>query len=112
MRVVILFVLATLIPLFPFLLWLSRRRSDATPSQVASVLEHFLNCSGGPWDWDDFISVSLRDPALDAVRIRCAGLPEEFPSQRPGTYCSEAGLEVIRAYLTRLREAPVSPEHS
>jgi hypothetical protein len=112
MRVVALFILATFIPLVPFLLWLGRRGRYATPSDVASALEALLTGNGAPHAWDDFISVRLGDPALEAIRIRCWHLPKQFPPQRPGEYCSETGVEVIRTYLAQLRQMPASQGHS
>lgn len=105
MLVVALFALATLVPLVPFLVWLLRRGAYATPEEVAATLEAFADGSGGRYDWDDFVSVPLRDPALEATRLRCARLPEEFPPERPGQYCSDAGLDVVRACADALRHA-------
>lgn len=74
--------------------------------EVADILEHFLEGTGGDWDWDDFISVmSFSDPHLEEIRVRCIGLPDEFPSQNPREYCNEHGREVIRGYLGRLRSS-------
>ncbi|HLY99109.1 MAG TPA: hypothetical protein VKT33_08590 [Candidatus Angelobacter sp.] len=73
--------------------------------EVAKVLENFLEGSGGPWDWDDFTQgMSLKDPELEAIRRRCAGLGTEFPATSPNHYCGEEGLKVLRSYITSLRE--------
>ncbi len=110
MHVVALFVLATMVPLVPFLVWLSRRGQDACASDIADIMEAFLDGTAGRHDWDDFISVRLSDPVLEAIRGRCAQLPTECPAERPGQYCSEAGTQVVRAYVSQLRNLPSGSE--
>ena len=105
MRAVALFLLATLLPLVPFLLWLARRSGPATRSDVAEVLEAFSSGTGRRDDWDRFLSAPLDDPELEAIRNRCARLPEEFPPRRPGEYCSEAGRDLVRSLASQLRQA-------
>lgn len=104
MRVVVLFLLATLLPLLPFLLWLARRRAQPSRADVADSLEAFLDGTGRPHDWSRFLSTRLGDPGLDAVRERCRHLPEEFPPERPGEYCSDAGRQVLRSLVLELRQ--------
>ena len=73
-------------------------------SEVASIIEAFLNDIGEPYDWDDFIcGGSIADPDLEAIRARCALLPNEFPPASSAQYCSEAGFEVMRGLAARLR---------
>lgn len=105
MRAVALFLLATLLPLVPFLVWLARRSGHATRSDVAEILEAFSSGTGRPDDWDRFLSARLGDPDLEAIRGRCARLPEEFPPGRPGEYCSEAGRVLVRSLASQLRQA-------
>jgi hypothetical protein len=103
MKIVALFVLVTLVALVPFLGWLTRKRNTLTPDDVVSTLEAFLSEFGSRYDWEDFVSRPINDPALDAIRVRCLGLPGEFPPQDPHQYCSEAGRDVLRAYVAQLR---------
>jgi hypothetical protein len=75
-----------------------------SPSEVASIIESFLNDTGGPYDWDDFVcGGNVANPELEAIRARCASLPDEFPPTSSGHYCSEAGFEVMRGLAARLR---------
>ncbi|HXB57664.1 MAG TPA: hypothetical protein VN461_23085 [Vicinamibacteria bacterium] len=74
-----------------------------TASQVADTLEGFVDGTAGPYDWDDFLSLPLQDPRLEAIRLRCLSLDEEFPPRLPGEFCSEEGAEVIREYVRELR---------
>lgn len=107
MAVIALFVLATLISVIPFVMWLSRRRRATKPAEVAEALEAFLNGAGHDRAWDEFLGEPIDDPALDAIRIRCARLPEEFPPTERGQFCSAAGIDVVRGYLRQLsRQVP------
>lgn len=64
---------------------MSRREGELDRFEIAKILEDFLQGSGGPWDWDDFTQgmAPLRDPGLEAIRARCAGLGVEFPQLPP-----------------------------
>jgi hypothetical protein len=73
--------------------------------EVAKILENFLKGSGTPWEWDDFTQgMSLKDPGLEAIRRRCAGLGTEFPPRTPNEYCGEEGLKVLQSYIAELRK--------
>jgi hypothetical protein len=76
--------------------------------QVAAEIEAFLNDTGGPWDWDDFISISLKDPELELIRCRCAGRPEEFPATAPGHDCGPEGVAVLSSIVRNLRDSPAT----
>ncbi len=105
MRVVALFLLALVLPLLPFLLWLGRRKSRVSAADVADTIEAFLTAGDRPHDWNRFLESLLADPTLDAVRLRCRHLPEEFPPKFAGEYCSEAGKDVLRQAILQLRQA-------
>jgi hypothetical protein len=80
-----------------------RREQPLRSTDIAAILEDFLADRLGKWDWDDFISVPLKDPGLDRVRARCASLPEEFPPEHPEHYCNADGFEAIRDMAEALR---------
>ncbi len=50
---------------------------DRTPDDVIGFMSDLISGSGGPWDWDEFASVTITDPELDAIRRRAipAGPP-------------------------------------
>lgn len=74
--------------------------------EVAKVLENFLEGLGASWEWDDFTQgMSLKDPGLEAIRRRCAGLGTEFPAASPNQYCGTEGLKVLRSYIISLRQS-------
>lgn len=72
--------------------------------ELADLIEAFVNGTSGEWDWDDFISVKQTDPQIEEIRRKCANVPLEFPPTRPGEYCSEGGVALLRNYVRKLRE--------
>jgi hypothetical protein len=50
------------------------RPMKRSAEEVARYLRDFLEKSGGDWDWDDFISIPIADPRLEALRDRAAKL--------------------------------------
>lgn len=71
-------------------------------SEVADVITRFMSGKIGPHEWDDFISIPLDDPYLEAIRLRCRDLPDDFPPQKRGEYCSSEGDVVLRQILGEL----------
>ena len=72
------------------------RKIDRSRAEIADTIERFLDGICRRWDWDDFCAAPIIDPQLDAIRLRCAGLPREFPTAEKGHYCGPAGMEVLR----------------
>jgi hypothetical protein len=83
---------------------MSCREKELDRFEVAKILENFLQSTGSPWEWDDFtLGMSFRDPVLEAIRQRCAGLGKEFPPDSPNKYCGDEGLKVLQSYVSELR---------
>ncbi|CAN5672342.1 hypothetical protein BH20VER1_BH20VER1_06500 [soil metagenome] len=74
-----------------------------TPEEVASTIEGLVNGTGNQWGWDEFTSIRLDDPELEAVRQKVVAVPVEFPPTEPRAYCSAAGLEQMRQMVKDLR---------
>jgi hypothetical protein len=74
-----------------------------TKNEMANVIEAFINGQSGEWDWDEFISLKLSDPDLDAVRKLCSSLPEIDPSTDHRHYCGERGMEIMIRLVNDLR---------
>jgi len=70
---------------------------------VAKFLEDFLSGTGPKWEWDDFLATAIADRELDKIRKHCQKLDLEFPPDKPGHFCNEKGLAVIRGYVDHLR---------
>jgi hypothetical protein len=71
--------------------------------EVADIIEQFVECRGGTWDWDDFCSFPIEDPELDAIRVQCCSLPKRFPATDKGHYCNPNGIQVMRGFTLTLR---------
>jgi hypothetical protein len=81
-----------------------KRKYTLSYEEVAQILENFLEGKGRPLAWDGFtLGMSFEDVFLEGVRIRCARLSQEFPSDNPHEYCNEQGRDVIRDYIKQLR---------
>ena len=76
---------------------------DLSPAEAAVVIERFLQGTGEPDDWDDFTSVRCKDPIVEAARLRCISVRDEYPPERSGEYCSAMGLDVLRDLAMSLR---------
>jgi hypothetical protein len=59
----IVFPIALLIQLLPF-----KKTRDRSASDVVGYLRDFIDGRGGQWDWDDFTSIPITDPTLEAIR--------------------------------------------
>lgn len=79
------------------------RLMKRTPEEVANTIEGFANGSGDQWAWDEFISLRIDDPDLEAIRQKCVAIRDEFPPADPKAYCSEAGLAAMRQIAQGLR---------
>lgn len=82
---------------------MTRRRNNRTPGEVADFIENFLDGRGGAWDWDEFITLPIRDHDLDRIRIRCAELPEIYPPGEGEAYCAAEGEAELRHIVNTLR---------
>lgn len=76
-----------------------------TRQEVARILEEFIDGTGGPHDWDDFMSFPIEDDNLERIRLRCSGLDSKFPPDQKGRFCNEVGLAVIQTYVAELRSS-------
>ena len=77
-------------------------RPKKTARDVRGILVRFLDGTATPYEFDDFVSVSIGDPRLDAIRERCDRLRREFPPELPGHYCGEGGVEIMRGFIEEL----------
>ena len=85
--------------------WLrSDGQLNMSKEEAAVEIEKFLEGKGGDWDWDDFITISQKDPYLDRVRIKCSSVFYDYPAGKEGGYCSEEGYEVLRNLVKELRQ--------
>lgn len=83
-------------------------KRKGTPERFADELESHLLGTGGPWDWDDTISVAIANPRLEAVRRRLGSNLDSLSHEK-----DKDELRAIIAALWRgeLPEVAVHPEH-
>lgn len=100
--VIVGFVVAAAMALF----WLLGRQRGMrrTVPEVRKYLEEFLSGEGNPYDWDDFLSISVRDPYLDSIRNRSNRLQGDYPPIEPGHWCSPEGEKLLRSMIDELRQ--------
>jgi hypothetical protein len=78
-------------------------------TEVADTLENFANGTGGPWDWDNYMSATVfHDAYLEEIQLRMVHLSDEFPAPKGQGFCSSDGIEVIRDYVRELRRRAAS----
>jgi hypothetical protein len=85
-------------------LFSARARKTLSYLDVAKILEEFVNGTGHRWALDNYLVHSFSDPYLLYLQDRMGGLDVEFPAQDEGRYCSQEGIEVIRASIRELRK--------
>ena len=75
-----------------------------TLDQVIAEIAKLLSGSGGAHDWDDFISIPIKDKQLDAIRIECSDLRDKYPPGEKRQYCSDEGFKRLEEILHDLRQ--------
>jgi hypothetical protein len=68
--------------------------ADRTARDVEGYLRDFLEGTGGDWDWDDFTSVKITNPGLDAIRDEAASVSLPL---------TEGGRATLRDLLEQVR---------
>ena len=72
-----------------------------TPGEVADIIEQFLDGTGAASTFEDFCSVRISDPELEAIRRRCSQLHTE--NCLPGQYSRPANQDMMRTFVKALR---------
>lgn len=70
---------------------------------TADLIDRFLAGVSEPWEWDDFLAIASNDPAVEEARLRCAGLPDQYPRLNPASYCGPEGLTRLKEIANALR---------
>lgn len=92
-----------LVGILLFKRWVDRQ-PDLTPDQVADLIEKFVDGIGGPYDWDDYISIPSRIPALEEIRRECEDVCVRFPPEKETEWCSPAGGAELRRLARKARQ--------
>ena len=72
------------------------------------TIREFLDGTGNMWEWDDFLSVPPRDPAVIAIQGFCRQLRADYPPLNTRDYCSAAGKDRLRTFIANLMRAASS----
>jgi hypothetical protein len=81
-------------------IWANRRPVHRTRQEVINFLRGGLQ-SGGDSSWDDFVSVRIAEPELEAVRVKC------FEVNLSPEAIFEATLQSLLSELTTDKSEPV-----
>jgi len=79
MRAFALVVLAVAVIGLPAFLYLNKRPVHRTRNEVIAVLKQAMK-TGGDSSWDDFVSIRIAEPELEAVRLKCLNVNLSSPS--------------------------------
>ena len=94
------------IPAIAVLLFVFKKRVDATPDpsreEISKTIADFLEGRGGPYDWDHFISIPLKNPELEKIRKECFDIRIAYPGKKKTEWCSDEGVTELRCIYVRL----------
>jgi hypothetical protein len=71
------------------------RYKDRSAQDVAGFIQDFIEGTGGDWDWDDFISVSIKDPKLESIRKQASMI--DLPT-------TAADIEILKELLAKTEQ--------
>ena len=77
------------------LLFGMKATADLSATDVERYLRGFLEGGGVEWDWDDFTSIPISDPALDRIRQEADAI--QLPLTDQGEVKLRILLERVRA---------------
>jgi hypothetical protein len=83
------------------------RPKPRSPEEVFGFINDFIEGSGGEWDWDEFESVPIADPQLDAIRRKAAQMgPPNADLEGLASLLSE--MRTIYPGVSKGRDSPVA----
>ncbi len=91
-----------IIPYQIFLNLIGKNVAIRDRAEVSDIIEDFVDVTG-KYDFGEFLYTPIQDPELDTIRLRCLKVPEEFPSEDEGIWCSEEGVSEIGRIGKELR---------
>ena len=80
-----------------------RWQRNIGPEQILDYIDHFLEDPRAANNWDEFLSIPLESPQLEAIRLRVTLLPEIFPAGKGEGFCGPEGMEELRQTANTLR---------
>ncbi len=82
-------------------------KAKLTSIEVAEIIRNFLEDKGDPYEWGDFLCISIQDKNLDEIRRQCNALSERYPAVQSGQFCNDEGIRELKNILNSLQEKHV-----
>jgi hypothetical protein len=81
------------------------RASSKDFLEVADIIQDFLDGTGDQWAWDNFTSgMRFKDRDLQELQRQCDSMSAWHPATKPGHYCNDDGLFLLRSIADDLRK--------
>lgn len=81
----------------------TRKPATKTESEIATLIERFVDDTGERWDWDYFISTHFENEKINWAQNECFKVQQEFPRTGRVGWCGKEGLDRLRAIASELR---------
>lgn len=72
-------------------------------TQVADLIDRFLNGEVNAYEWDDFIGKRAEDSLIEEIRLECMSVPTRFPPGNSHAYCSQDGFNYLKELSNELK---------
>jgi len=79
-----------------------------TKEEAADLLERFVKGGIGDYEFDDFLIFRHKDPLVFYVASVVSNIDHDYPPDKPGYYCNEAGLQRLLELAALLREKAIA----
>lgn len=76
---------------------------EYTASEVADLIDRFIDGAIGDWEWDDFTTPVSKVPEIEALRREVISIPDTFPPRDESEWCSAAGIVRLQEISMRLK---------
>ena len=80
------------------------RKIDLTRSQVADIIQTFIDGSGDEDNWNRFINVQMKNRQLEEIRRRCVTLKQQFSPTAESKRVGPEGYKLMRQIAIDLRQ--------
>ena len=66
-----------------------------TPIKVGSIIQSMAMRECSSDEWRRFTAAPIEHPELEAIRLRCLGLPKIYPPETSDDYCGAEGRQIM-----------------
>ncbi len=80
-----------------------------TNTEIANIIESFLDGTIDEHGWDDFTSCPIKESAYEAIRLECIQIQDDYPATIQGWYCSPEGMMRLREIASILHATLPNP---